>query len=138
LKLNFVLGRQRKLIVNKLRWEFIIVGEHRQQLRVEWSSSGTIDVGNGHPRRDCVVSNLFKCGAKLGGVDIRTAPNEFTLHLVGKADSAYKCRVIWRSEHELGVEFAEALPNSFQLAGCRRVVLTDGSAEQMFSGRLIR
>jgi hypothetical protein len=115
-----------------------MLDQHRHHLRVEWAASGTIDVGNGHPRRDCVIRNLFKCGAKLRGVDTGTVPNEFTLHLVGTADSAHKCRVIWRSEHELGVEFAEALPNFFQLAGRRRVVLTDGSAEQIFSGRLFR
>jgi hypothetical protein len=103
-------------------WEIDMADERRQQLRVEWVDSGTIDFGNGMPRRPCMVSNLSNGGAKLSGLAAATLPDEFTLYLTSSRNSARKCRVIWRERHELGVEFHEPFPSSSAKRASRRVV----------------
>src|SRR5215216_2792227 len=96
-----------------------MVDERRQHLRVEWMSSATIDLGAGRRSRPCMVSNLSNGGAKLSGVEGATLPDEFALRISASRESPRKCRVIWRTRHELGVEFAEPFPASAKRAGRR-------------------
>jgi hypothetical protein len=86
--------------------------ERRKHLRVEWVSPGTIYVGDGSPGRPCLVSNLSNGRAKISRVDAHLLPDEFMLSLSPRRGPSRKCRVMWRTKHDVGVEFAEPFPTA--------------------------
>jgi len=58
-----------------------------------------------HLERPCTLVDLSTGGAKLAGVRANTIPEEFRLRTpLGDRRS---CRVIWRTEETLGVEFTD-------------------------------
>lgn len=97
--------------------------ERRKHLRVEWVSPGTIYVGDGSPGRPCLVSNLSNGGARISRVDSDRLPDEFMLSLSPRRGPSRKCRIVWRTKHDVGVEFAEPFPTAAgaPTAGSRRV-----------------
>ena len=82
--------------------------ERRQHQRVEWISSGSILTKKGRSERPCTVYNLSNGGAKLSGIMAETLPNTFMLRLLPQNGLVKKCRVIWRTKHEVGIEFLES------------------------------
>jgi hypothetical protein len=77
----------------------------RKNFRVEWNLPATIyDVGR-HLERPCTLVDFSNGGAKIAGVRAHTIPDEFRLRtpLGGRRS----CRVIWRTEDTLGVEFTD-------------------------------
>ena len=89
--------------------------ERRQHLRVEWISSGSIVPGGGKLERPCTVYNLSNGGAKLSGIMAETLPDAFALRLSPRGGAVKKCRIIWRTKHEVGIEFLEPFPTGKML-----------------------
>lgn len=54
----------------------------------------------------CTIADISQTGARLRTPDMRLLPNEFDLAL--NQDIMRKCRVVWRTRSQAGVEF---LPN---------------------------
>jgi hypothetical protein len=81
--------------------------ERRKNFRVEWNSLATIDDLERHLARPCILSNFSNGGAEITGVRARTIPDEFMLQIT--RDDSRKCRVLWRTDDSLGVEFTERL-----------------------------
>ena len=81
--------------------------ERRENFRVEWNLPATIyDVGR-HLERPCILVDLSNGGAKIAGVRAHTIPDEFRLCTpIGDHRS---CRVIWRTDDTLGVEFTDLI-----------------------------
>ena len=81
--------------------------ERRENFRVEWNLPATIyDVGR-HLERPCILVDLSNGGAKIAGVRAHTIPDEFRLYTpIGDHRS---CRVIWRTDDTLGVEFTDLI-----------------------------
>jgi hypothetical protein len=79
--------------------------DRRKNFRVEWNIPATIyDVGR-HLERPCILADLSNGGAKIVGVRAQTIPDEFRLRTpLGDRRS---CRVIWRTEDAVGVEFTD-------------------------------
>jgi hypothetical protein len=79
--------------------------DRRKNFRVDWNLPATIyDVGR-HLERPCILVDLSNGGAKIAGVRAYTIPDEFWLRTpLGDRRS---CRVIWRTEDTLGVEFTD-------------------------------
>ena len=79
--------------------------DRRKNFRVEWNVPATIyDVGR-HLERPCILVDTSNGGAKIAGVRAHTIPDEFRLRTpLGDRRS---CRVIWRTEDTLGVEFTD-------------------------------
>jgi hypothetical protein len=77
----------------------------RKDFRVEWNLPATIyDVGR-HLERPCILVDLSNGGAKIAAIRSHTIPDEFRLRTpLGDRRS---CRVIWRTEDMLGVEFTD-------------------------------
>jgi hypothetical protein len=50
------------------------------------------------------VSNFSNGGARIAGVKPDALPNNFVLR-ISPHGRAHKCRVVWRTEHGLGVKF---------------------------------
>jgi hypothetical protein len=71
--------------------------------------------------RPCVVSDLSNGGAKISGIRPTSVPDEFVLNLApGGTLLPRTCRVVWRSNNSLGVEFThlrrQAAPSRASLA----------------------
>jgi PilZ domain len=79
--------------------------DRRKNFRVEWNLPATIyDVGR-HLERPCIPVDVSNSGAKIAGVRSHTIPDEFRLRTpLGDRRS---CRVIWRTEDTLGIEFTD-------------------------------
>jgi len=91
--------------------------ERRKSFRVEWNSPATIHDSQRHLDRPCILSNFSNGGAEITGVRAATIPDEFMLQIT--CDDSRKCRVLWRTDDTLGVEFTDrdrsaAAPNSGQ------------------------
>jgi len=79
--------------------------DRRKNFRVDWNLPTTIyDVGR-HLERPCILVDLSNGGAKIAGVRAYTIPDEFRLRT--RLGDRRSCRVIWRTEDTLGVEFTD-------------------------------
>jgi hypothetical protein len=79
--------------------------DRRKNFRVEWNLPATIYDADRHLERPCTLVNLSNGGAKIAGVRAHTIPDEFRLRTpLGDRRS---CRVIWRTEDALAVEFTD-------------------------------
>jgi PilZ domain len=93
--------------------------ERRKNFRVEWNLPATIYDVVRHLERPCILVDISNGGAKIAGVRAHTIPDEFRLRTpLGDRRS---CRVIWRTEDTLGVEFTD-LPDGEDSSGHRPAV----------------
>jgi hypothetical protein len=81
--------------------------ERRRNFRVEWNSPATIHDPDRNMARPCILSNFSNTGAKITGVRAGTIPDEFMLRITGGRGRIRKCRVLWRSDDTVGVEFTD-------------------------------
>jgi len=81
--------------------------ERRRNFRVEWNSPATIHDPERNLIRPCILINFSNTGAKITGVVAGTIPDEFMLRITGGRDRTRKCRVLWRSDDTVGVEFTD-------------------------------
>jgi hypothetical protein len=88
--------------------------DRRKGFRVEWHSPGTIY--DGKLARTCIVSNFSNGGAKISGVLTDTIPDEFALRITSRDDRIRRCRVRWRSDDALGIEFTDGAATSEKTA----------------------
>jgi hypothetical protein len=77
--------------------------DRRKTFRVEWNSPATIRYGN--LSRRCILANFSNGGARITGLRGNTVPDEFTLHITRGRGRTRKCRVLWRTDDTIGVEF---------------------------------
>jgi hypothetical protein len=89
--------------------------EKRQSERRDIVSIVHMSTGLGPPL-ECSLKNLSKLGARIAISNPRSAPQEFEVVL--KEGLARWCRVMWRSEGEIGIEFIVA-PQSLRLIGAK-------------------
>jgi PilZ domain len=66
-----------------------------------------IDLGDS-VLRDCTVLDISELGAKLEVKAPRDLPDTFTLFLAPNGYHPRRCRVSWRSDEHVGVEFVTA------------------------------
>ena len=79
--------------------------EKRPNLRRPVTYPAYIDTGDGSPARECTLCDASQLGALLNVAEPRSVPNEFTLALSVDGAARRKCRVVWRTEQQVGVEF---------------------------------
>jgi hypothetical protein len=56
------------------------------------------------------VHNLSNTGARITAPNILSLPGEFTLELSRGGNRSRNCRVVWRDNSQLGVEFVAVAP----------------------------
>lgn len=78
--------------------------EKRRSLRRPLSHIAHIATGLGQPLQ-CSMSDVSEAGARIALPYPKSAPQEFLFLL--KPDLPRWCRVVWRSEHEIGVAFID-------------------------------
>jgi len=81
--------------------------ERRQFPRHRTLKSGRIVVQSGRSVLDCTVRNLSASGALLVVKNLTSIPEKFELVLETSGEH-YRCRVAWRRDDRLGVEFGGA------------------------------
>ena len=55
----------------------------------------------------CVVWDISEGGARLSVTDLATLPNKFLLVLERDAPTGTSCRVVWRQNDQIGLEFID-------------------------------
>ncbi len=68
-----------------------------------------LDLGDGTPPRPCMILEMSDSGAKLSlaGASVDVLPDAFAL-LLARSGPKRPCRVVWRSQQEIGVGFVRA------------------------------
>jgi hypothetical protein len=79
--------------------------EKRTHPRVESRYTAWIEVADGSPARECILRDISDDGAKLGVKVPDQIPQEFMLRLTVDGTISYRCRVVWRSDENIGVGF---------------------------------
>jgi hypothetical protein len=82
-----------------------VAAEQRRSRRYQVNLVARLVLGDGTERGLCVVTDLSETGARLKSNDAPGLPENFTLVLSGDGQLRRRCRVAWRTELELGVEF---------------------------------
>jgi PilZ domain len=81
------------------------LGDKRKNPRRPVTYPAFIDVGNGQPAVECLLCDASQEGAQLAVADCDAVPNEFILALSSDGAARRRCRVMWRADHYVGVEF---------------------------------
>jgi hypothetical protein len=79
--------------------------DNRKETRRPVHIPAKLFAGLGSPLRDCMLTDISEHGARLAFEAPKEAPDEFTLLLAPRGGAYRQCRVVWRAEKELGVEF---------------------------------
>ncbi len=79
--------------------------EKRKNIRRSITYPAFIEPGGGAPALECTLCDASQQGAQLAVADPVTVPNEFILALSSDGAARRRCRVIWRTETSVGVEF---------------------------------
>ena len=59
----------------------------------------------GEQLRECTVWDLSQTGARLVVDAPESIPDVFHIYMTLDFSSRRQCRVVWRSEHQIGIEF---------------------------------
>ena len=86
--------------------------EKRKNLRRAITYLAYIDRGDGSPTRECALCDTSQEGALLAIADPDSLPDEFILTLSADGAARRRCRVTWRTETQVGVEFLKDVKNS--------------------------
>src|SRR4051794_34296106 len=79
--------------------------EKRKKLRRTITYPAFLDLGDGSPALVCTLCDASQEGAQLAVADPGSLPDEFVLQLSSDGAARRDCRVVWRTERQVGVEF---------------------------------
>jgi len=85
--------------------------ELRKSVRRRFSQNAMLYSVTGTAVGNCIVRDISDGGAKLRVAAAADAPDELVLVLSRSGTIRRKCRVVWRSEHDLGVAFEARQPS---------------------------
>jgi hypothetical protein len=78
--------------------------EHRQSPRHTVNRPAWVDAGGG-AKRDCVLVDISESGARLALEAPAEIPETFCLFLSPGGEVRRDCRIAWRSDKQVGVQF---------------------------------
>jgi hypothetical protein len=81
--------------------------EKRKTLRRTVKYPAVIDTGDGSPARACTLCDASQEGAQLLVAEPESLPSDFTLILGYDGSTRRRCKVVWRTDKRIGVEFAK-------------------------------
>jgi hypothetical protein len=79
--------------------------EKRRNLRRAVTYPAFLDFGDGSPMRECRLCDASQEGAQLTVAEPKSLPEEFILVLSSDGAARRRCRVAWRTDAQVGVEF---------------------------------
>ena len=77
--------------------------ERRSHLRREVHIAARVIVGN--LLHDCTVLDISPCGARIALEAPQDIPGEFAICMTPQGFPIRRCKLIWRSDSEIGFEF---------------------------------
>ena len=77
----------------------------RRHHRKVVGDTARIDLGDGAQPHVCTISDVSEAGARLYVKGMKDLPESFDLMLVAGGAVRRRCRIIWRSEGQVGVQF---------------------------------
>ena len=80
-------------------------GEKRRDHRQILKYPAKIDLGDGSPLLPCILADISVSGAKVMVEGASKLPERFSLLLTAKHDSVRRCKVMWREDNLLGLQF---------------------------------
>ena len=83
--------------------------EQRRSLRQPVQFPAWIDLGNGSEHRECTVLDVSDGGARLMVASPGHLPKEFWLLLTRSGARRRRCKLVWRSDVEIGVRYLGAV-----------------------------
>jgi PilZ domain len=81
--------------------------EKRKNVRRAITYPAFLEFGDGLPARECTLCDASQEGAQLVVAEPNSLPEEFILALSSDGAARRRCRVIWRTENQIGVEFVK-------------------------------
>jgi hypothetical protein len=87
-------------------------GEKRKNPRRLVSYPAFIDLGDDRPAVKCALCDASQEGAQLAVADPAALPDEFILALSSDGAARRRCRVTWRAEDSIGVQFLKDVKKS--------------------------
>jgi hypothetical protein len=69
-----------------------------------------VEMGEGEAAQICMLSDASDTGARLTLQYPEAVPETFTMRLSRDGKITRKCHVVWRSEHQIGLEFRKEAP----------------------------
>src|SRR4051794_18317514 len=94
--------------------------DFRRAKRSRRRSAAWIGLGNGSTRIPCVLWDISESGARLAAPRAKVLPAAFNLVLSKDGRSQRQCRVVWRNERQLGVEFIQTTVEDLEEEAARR------------------
>jgi hypothetical protein len=88
--------------------------EKRKNLRRSIAYPAFIDLGDGLPTIECTLCDASQEGALLAVANPNSVPNEFILALSSDGAARRRCRVAWRTNDQVGVEFLKEIKKNAQ------------------------
>ena len=79
--------------------------EKRKNPRRTVTYPAFLDLGEGLPARECTLCDASQEGAQLAVAEPNSLPDQFILALSSDRAARRRCRVIWRTETQVGVKF---------------------------------
>jgi hypothetical protein len=83
-----------------------LCGEQRRQPRQPVHIAAHINIGGSS--RECLILDISINGARVAIEAPKDIPNRISICMTASGYPFHRCRVIWRSECEIGVEFEVA------------------------------
>jgi hypothetical protein len=82
--------------------------KQRQAPRQRENRRVWIDAGDGSQRQECTLWDISDAGVRLNIETPRNVPFEFSLVLSKDGKISRRCRVVWRSDDQIGARFLAA------------------------------
>jgi hypothetical protein len=83
--------------------------EKRKNLRRSIAYPAFIDLGDGSPAIECTLCDASQEGALLAVAEPDSVLDEFILALSSAGAARRRCRVAWRADNQIGIEFLRDL-----------------------------
>jgi len=80
-------------------------GEKRRSHRQPLKYPAKIDIGDGSPAVSCVLSDVSVTGARVTVENPDQIPDRFSLLLAAEHGTVRRCKVVWRTTNQLGLQF---------------------------------
>ena len=107
----------------RVRQSFI---ELRRSTRKDVHFPAWIDVSDGSNPRNCTVLDVSEDGARIALASPCELPTEFWLVLSKDGTRRRRCRMVWRSEGEMGVNYLGPIQSDFFPPGLKTRASTNG------------
>jgi hypothetical protein len=102
--------------------------EKRKNLRRSISYPAMIDIGDGSPLRECSLCDASQEGAQLTVADTASLPDQFMMVLSFDGAARRRCRVVWKNERQVGIEFVKEAKPEKRVRDMMRFAFPDPTA----------